>query len=333
MITNPPVRAAPLQKERVKIMLDFGRHQYADDARSLESAFESFCPAVYVPEKAGLGKEGRLEMTALLNSLLRTEGGAEKLMDQAERHSSYDMHPFAREEMRLVGKNRPAGIYLAEEGAEMDDWSLAWMMMAYAKFSYDAMCLLIGGEAEAAIRMAESGVREFAKTALIERNEIVVEGMERFLVEGPWMFPGLPESGDIRVLMRYGTTHLALKEMLESRGFAADVWNVPRMDFSADTLVRLSRDFQTPLTHDEGMRLLFANLFNEATSAGEESEPGEEAVAASMAETYSKIGGEGGFLKMLSSASISMPDKKQCIESAKRTLAIMAGVCKGGSNG
>jgi hypothetical protein len=324
-------QAKPLQKDRLRIQLEFGRHQTADDARSLSRAFESFKPHIYVPEKAGLDESGRIMEMNEMNALLRSESGAERLAEHsASRCALHDTEGFASEEMLIAARSRVLGIYLAESGVAGDMWEFGFMMMGLSHSMQEAMGLLIKGEAESAIRASEAGLRAFVKPALIERNTLVVEGMERLLSEAPLIFPELPLGEEIRVLVRYGTTHAALEGMLKSRGFFVETGRIPGMDFRGEMCLRLSRDFVSPLTRGEGMRLIFGDFFNEATA---ESEPDEETLGAAMRQAYARIGGEPGFMSMLASAALTCPDSKQLMESVKRTLAIMAGDIGGGIHG
>jgi hypothetical protein len=324
-------QAKPLQKDRLRIRLEFGRHQTADDARSLNAAFESFKPHIYVPEKAGLGDDDRLKVMAEMNELLHCRTGAQELMEHSVSITSmFGLADFAREEMRIVARNRPKGLYLAESGVDQGIWEFAFMMMDMMQSAQAAAELMLKGQTESALGTAEQGLRRFVKPALIDRNALVAEGMERLLSEAPSLFPRLPSKGAIRVLVRYGTTHAALAEILESRGFSVETGRIPGMDFRGDLCLRLSRDFVSPLTREEGMRLIFNDLFNEATS---ESECSEEAIGAAIRQAYAHIGGASGFQSMLDSAALTCPEPEHSIESVKRTLAVMAGNIGGGMHG
>jgi hypothetical protein len=324
-------QAKPLQKDRLRIRLEFGRHQTADDARSLSGAFESFKPHIYVPEKAGLDESGRIMEMNEMNALLRSESGAERLAEHsASRCALHDTEGFASEEMLIAARSRVQGIYLAESGVAGDMWEFGFMMMGLSHSMQEAMGLLLKGEAESAIRASEAGLRAFVKPALIERNTLVVEGMERLLSEAPLFFPELPLGEEIRVLVRYGTTHAALEELLKSRGFFVETGRIPGMDFRGEMCLRLSRDFVSPLTYEEGMRLAFNDFFNEAIS---DLVCDEEIIGALMRQAYAQIGGASGFQSMLASTALSYPEPDHSIESVKRTLAVMAGNIGGGMHG
>jgi len=321
----------PIPKERLRIRLEFGKHGTAEDARGMPAVFSAFKPHIYVPEKAGLDDDGRLKNMAEMNSLLQTGEGLEKLCALSLSGCVMtDFEGFAEEEMRIVGRFRPIRIYLAESGAPMDPMSLFYMLWGASSSMQSASESIRTGDVEQALVAAEAGLREFAGPALVERNAIVVEGMERLLAEAPALFPELAAQSELRVLLRYGTAHAALTEMLLSQGFAVESGEFPALDFKAEILLKLSRDFQSPLSREDRLKLIFNDFFIEARiSAGtapDDSETG-------MSEAYGRIGRESGFLSMLGAAAAGSSDAASFTHIVNRALNEAAMQPQGDANG
>ena len=323
--------ARPIPKERLRIRLEFGKHGTAEDVRGMPAVFSTFKPHVYVPEKAGLDDQARLKEISEMNSMLLSEGGLELLYAHSRSGCVMsDFESFAEEEMRIVGRFRPIRIYLAESGAPMDPMSLFYMIWGSSSSMQSVAESIRAGDTERALVAAEAGLREFAGPALVERNAIVVEGMERLLAEAPGLFPELAAQSELRVLVRYGTAHAALVEMLESKGFGVESGAIPPLDFKAETLLKLSRDFQSPLSREDRVKLIFNDFFIEArASAGtapDDSEMG-------MREAYGRIGGESGFLSMLGAAASGSSDAASFTGIVNRAMNAAAMLSQGDMHG
>ncbi len=297
----------PIPKERLRIRLEFGKHGSAGDVRGMPAVFSSFKPHVYVPEKAGLDDQARLKEIAEMNSMLLSEGGLELLYTHSRSGCVMsDFESFAEEEMRIVGRFRPIRIYLAESGVPMDAMSLFYMLWGSSSSMQSVAESIRTGDVERALVAAEAGLREFAGPALVERNGLVVEGMGRLLAEAPALFPELAAESELRVLLRYGTAHAALTGMLESNGFAVESGELPALDFKAEMLLKLSRDFQSPLSREDRVKLVFSDFFIEARMSARNAlrtTPKWE-----CSEAYGRIGGESGFLSMLGAAAAGSSD-------------------------
>jgi hypothetical protein len=154
---------------------------------------------------------------------------------------------------------------------------------------------------EEALEAAASGYESFGKEYILSRNWLAAEGFSRLCLDVPEFFPELSALDEIRVLARYGQSHMGLADDLRSIGFMVEVpRDLPEPDFCCEVFLKMGKEPGYSISREDSARILFQLAFDSAFS-GEAWDDGTSTRRLRMA--FSSLGGEEGFLELASASS------------------------------
>ena len=194
---------------KVKLLIHYGYHQTAEDARHIESVLRSFKPHVYAFENA----DGSIK-PSMERDLTRHFDRARK--DVRERQAflaKFGEDSFGREQMRVIlDQHRTLKSFSLEYGGNTEYTERARQLSEESREAF------LSGNLERAIQKNHE-VMQWIDKFNREREGKMVETAERLAEKLVETHPNLEGEGEIRVYARLGAYHTAVYQELKKKGY------------------------------------------------------------------------------------------------------------------
>lgn len=301
-------------RPKLKLLLNFGLHATRETAKPVLRHIKEFKPHVYVLESADTLESRRARRNRVMNKLLkkaREDPGKEaellKLLEKLKR-------PFDHAVIQAVISTNGLFAHHVEAYSKKQLEGFGWALREVLDSSW-VLELLYAGRVPEAMELQETRIRAFAENGLGVRNRRIIRGFME--LEGEIGRYGL-NTGEIRVLARFGSAHAWVGKRLKELGFEAETaMDAPRPFPLNGILSRLSENPKARITADEGALLLFETLWS--ITGGPLKQGSEEAMVSDLEGKFQKIGLRNGFRALILEALCGMR-REEWLEFFKRRI-------------
>jgi len=162
--------------------------------------------------------------------------------------------------------------------------------------------LICSGRISEALELEERMIRDAVLHWVMPRDQRMLRGFNALGSELPQVFGVKQLIGEIRLLARFGTAHMAVVGKLKEMGYdAAAAPDSDVITICHELEARLSANPGSKITSGEAVKLLFQRMWE--GTGGHLGDEGERELSLHISGKFERAGSEQGFLSLLSEAA------------------------------